>query len=940
MRHPFTKIFSNLRQREGAMMGLVGSFLLILTSLGIAFFYCLEFISGDKEVMNDTDLATVAAAHQICGISLTLDEVKKIPNIPQQFLSLGVNADGSVDADSSTAIFDERWYNNAAASTTLTCFSAATDGSKPAIDNANATVAALNLCAAALNNKLKDQTSSAYPGNAASGILQNNLVTNLPFGFFNQPSHLTQVANGSMKFGYHDGASNVAFSSAIAATIKPAWLAKISSTTQSSNGSYYLNGNTAYNMTDVTGVPGFTGYIALAALPQQAHLITQNSFSTNLPSMTVAASNGILPCNSVTLQGQFGESQGGNNNNNNNQNGSPQGGNSSNNNFILTAVSAAVAGAPGQIFNIPGTTIGTTSGSGTTTGTTTDPAFVAIFNGPDFVSNSGYTTAQLQQLGYSNIDLTANTPIAFDHSQPNIFDLIGHNGFVNHQYCGVIIATDSTGHDYDLALNPSSVLNNINPNLSPQVIFNDALLAACNSQLQNFPATNYGGNISSIPFLYTTANPTTGDVTPAINDIQSVIAWAKYNRSKGKAQNPDTIGRESSLDPLINSGGSPALFNQNPNALVPGTSIKMGPGAGAGVTIAQALNIQDFVFWQDQKNPFAGPLSNWMYNLMSTVASNLGIAFTPTPLGETRPNGYTCGEYAKAQITCTDGALGLFQNPCIQPCTRGTIYLPGFVSSLPSASSGPYSQPIESYLKGCSGLRYWPLDSNGKITHFSWPDQTNHQYPEASTPLKLIENINIMNNNGTLNLANDLVLNQLLRIVQQMNSNITMANLTAALDTFTLDLGQSAYLIYDSNQQQLVMVNSLPSNMTYQPPDMTNSWAYDTVTYKIAGQTSQYGPGNLFDGDTGSLSMKTLLDTTAAPNSTISDNGQNVSPAPYGDNMTAIAPYRVLDTNSVALTDMAALCPGTGSNCNHGEVHFRQTITSQQLGSPTTGTCF
>lgn len=172
-------LFSRLRKPTGAVMALVITCLLLLALTAVSFFYIIETFSGDKQLCNATDAGALAGAQQILSVNLTKDQVKSIPNVPQEFLSLGVKPDGTVDQDSSTAIFDIRAYNNCASYTTYICLNAAASGTTAAITSANAVIAALNAYAFALNEKMQDSTSSSYPGTAATNFMANNPATNL-----------------------------------------------------------------------------------------------------------------------------------------------------------------------------------------------------------------------------------------------------------------------------------------------------------------------------------------------------------------------------------------------------------------------------------------------------------------------------------------------------------------------------------------------------------------------------------------------------------------------------------------------------------------------------------------------------------------------------------------------------------------------------------------
>jgi hypothetical protein len=123
-------------------------------------------------------------------------------------------------------------------------------------------------------------------------------------------------------------------------------------------------------------------------------------------------------------------------------------------------------------------------------------------------------------------------------------------------------------------------------------------------------------------------------------------------------------------------------------------------------------------------------------------------------------------------------------------------------------------------------------------------------------------------------------------------------------------------------------VDTLPVGTTYQPADSTQPAAACGVEYSLC---AGLGKANNFNN--------ALIDTAAAPNSIISYNGQNICPAPYGDNKMPIFsstndqtyPPFVWPALRTCAEDTATFYPSSGANNNHGELHFSETLYDTSL---------
>ena len=925
-----TKFISVSRKSAGATMAFMAASVLILLLVGVAFFYIVETYSGDKQLCNSADAGALAGAHQIFAVSLSKNQMNSIPNVPQEFLSLGVKHDGSLDSDPTTALFNEEAYNNCAAYTVSIALSAAADPTQAAITNANNVIAALNQFGADLIAAETNSSSTSYPGTAASNMIGANQASNLPGKLFKG----AQTSMANVNFGYYTGptaASNVSLSSNVASSLDQNWLSQITVTV---NGQSYLKGNTAINFSTVTGVSGL-GTIALIAMEPSTHLIAGQNFITGLSNITQTVTSGslttaCLPYNAISVQGTVsGQSSSNNSNGQGNGSGGPIGsGSSSSESLTLISNSAAVTGSPAQTFTLPGTN----GGSGGTD--SAGVAYIAIVNGGDFqaaLNAAGSTASTLQSQGYSNITLTPTTNIAFNGSQTDIFDILDWDYFY-----------------VNASLNPSTyrthVINNIlggygdwiivgtNSNTGLYNIFQTQGASGFTAQVttspQNFPASDYNNvvdnpNLSSstasIPFVFMAdylsptdnlEHVTNATVTQCLTDFGE---WIAYNQSAGTAGGTDALGRNPNLDPLQASGGSPALFAKNPNSPVPNTLISATSDFMESMTIADALQILDVCVFHDGQFVFTGSEPQWMDDLIPVIADNYGYDYLPAPLSETRPNGFTAIEYDKAEIVLLHAGAGMSESPLVLPSNPGFIYNPEDVlnnGGIPTVYSG---------------LRYFnPFDTSGNVAHYAWPEPLNcPQFETPGTPLQLLQNINRWKNQQQFN-PNDptylSLMNNILTVLQQMNSNITMTDLTTALGSTNIDLGQTFYLIYNSSQQAndgLSMVTTLPAGTTYQPSDGTQPQTIYQDFYTITSGNEDL-----------STTSKSLIDTGAAPTSTVSIDGQNVVTAPYGDSEMNAAPYNVI-SGIIGLPtfaqDTAAFWPSSGANNNHGELRLYET---------------
>ena len=989
---------SNPRRMSGASMAFVCAVSILFTLLAIAFFYISEIIGGNKQVANATDFGALAAAQQILNVTLTPAQVSQLP---QEFAGLGVDPNGNpcpngTYGNGSPALYNEIACNNITLYAAEIALKAAAIGSQTAIDNANTVIAAANTVAAELSANINNSTNVA---NAASQFMGANSINILP-GFLRTSSNSTTLVPGSLKLAYDtnpNATSGAVLPAAFTSdpTIPVSWINQLLSNVKSStSGSNYVAAGQVWNFNTITGDTRFTSTLALIPLGTATHLVdpTASYISTTAPGQTSAGP--VMPPNVVLLTGQSNASNNTGSGSNGSGNGAPVGGgNNQSLSLNLQVISAAIAGTPGlYTAYIPST-------SGSTNPTNPNPqggaAYFAIINHGDYAAGmdtSGYPVTG-QTLGYSgfnfaNVDLNASTNIAFDGSNPDIFDLmlLPTNGQI---VVGLSFSPYSPDTNYNHITNYGAM-----PGVYTDVWFDQGYTASpsgpmCQDNYNN-AVDSPGLAGTSIPFMMianssTATNTVTSNFlkpsTTALTQIlEAFQPWIAYNSSKGT----DGLNHNPALDPL-GSGGSPALFNNNPNAVPPNTTIRATSGSGQLASIADLLQIRDVLVLSDY-NMFSYGYADWMMKLLPVVAANYGSPYLPTAVTETKPNGFTALEYLKAQITCLHGGLGLSQSNPVLPSgndssLRGINILPaGYCQSLPGL---PQLMNVV-----MSGQRYFQVyDTNGMPVHYAWPEPAGcPKFETPGTPLQLLQNMEILaghyaqlnslnsvtpgfvpavlpgstnfstsnlSNGGyadyitsTLFVANDTpgILQYILGVVQKMNAKITMADLTTVLNSQTIDLGQTLYLIYDSTQSQndgLVMVSTLPNGATYQPADGQVPTGYMAV-YALTGNT---GIGNVNYYNPSPMDfMKTLVNTAPAPNSFISYNGQLVCPAPYGDNKTQECPFpnaggQALPNSNAFFfqpfwnNDLAVIYESSGANNNHGELHLAEFIlqTAQSL---------
>lgn len=710
-----------------------------------------------------------------------------------------------------------------------------------------------------------------------------------------------------MAFGFYNGAkaaSNVSLAPNVAKDLNSSWLSQI---TVSVNGTSYLVGNTVINFSTVTGVSGL-GSIALVAMEPTTHLIAGKNFSTSIANVTTTVGStqsltqAVLPYNAVSLEGVAAGQGSGTTGTTGTGGSGPVGGSSSSSNSLsLSATSLAVTGGPSTVFNLPA---GSPGPSG--------PAYVAVVNNGDMVQNmisAGGTASFLQSQGFCNLPINGSTNIAFTEGTGSqrfdIFDVIDWSKNTDwiivgcDSYCPVKVGNKSYNSVYDAA--------------------KDVGLANAGLVAQGFPASNFGNvvdnpNLSSttpsIPFVFASDYPAVGKLTPLDNAKEAFALWIDYNRSynkKAKAGKDgyDGLQRLASLDPASSLGGSPALYKKNANFNISWGTIRATGDYHQRFTIADAINIVDLCVLHDGDYVFWGE-PTWMDKLMPVIANNYGYGYLPIAGNETRPNGYTAIEYTKAQVCCLFGGDGLSNNPPIMPSNPGTVWLPGVGSTT------------------CSGMRYFnPYFTNGSLAHYRWPEPSNSpEFEKPGTLLQMLQTINIIANKGTFN-ANDpnynAILNNLLSVVQKLNGSLTMDNLTTALGSTVIDLGQTGYLYYNAGTKQLVLQTTPPLNTSYSPPDGSTQSTY-SVTYQITGGGGdQECPTN--------ENQKTLVDTSVS-SGVISYNGSTVQTAPSGDDGMHVVPYRAVRNtgNAVYACDSAVFISSSGAKNNNGTVILSETV--------------
>jgi hypothetical protein len=279
----------------------------LLLLLGIGFVFLAETVSGEKELDNTTDAATQAAAKQIYSVCLTPGQAQQLPPV---FSSFAVDQNGQFNSNSSlNTYYNIISYNNCAAQALQDALDAADSGAPDKISAACTEVVLLNQMAANLDN---DILNSPNPLQAASNIMTQDPVNNLPIRLFGQSS--PQVVPSSVDFGYYatdSSTANVYLSNAFYTKSSQItnWVNQVLSSISSSSGPKFLAANKPIDLSKLTGKQ-FTNngnplYIAFVPIQAEStHNIPtdQTRFMSSPPGVT-SAMNISVPHNAVRLQG-------------------------------------------------------------------------------------------------------------------------------------------------------------------------------------------------------------------------------------------------------------------------------------------------------------------------------------------------------------------------------------------------------------------------------------------------------------------------------------------------------------------------------------------------------------------------------------------------------------------------------------------------------------
>ncbi len=315
------------RDKEGATLGLIPFVILLITVIGLAWFYLAQFIGGNKQLVNGTDSGALGAAKQMLGVGLSSAEASALPI---EFQTLGVDNTGtpiSIDPTTgapnvSSAIYNVYAFNRAAGYTLLVALNAAEDGSPTAIANANTLITALNTFGSELNADLgtTSQLTSTF-ANLADSNNTNMMGSNSSIALGNGDNF--QFASVP---GQGTGQANVYFNSSIYANDAKlqGWInsATAGSPTVSQKNSRYNASDPsaqsgqpfmlAYKSLDISAITGRGGFTtpiyASAVNPSQIpHMITEGRFNnTNAPAGCYA------PSNAISAQGQITNTSSGN----------------------------------------------------------------------------------------------------------------------------------------------------------------------------------------------------------------------------------------------------------------------------------------------------------------------------------------------------------------------------------------------------------------------------------------------------------------------------------------------------------------------------------------------------------------------------------------------------------------------------------------------------
>ena len=357
------KILSN-RKTAGATLSFVIGVIVIMTVLGVGFFFMLRYLSGAKQVANATDAGVLNAGQQMLTVSLSSTQVQNLPILFQSLgvdlttgKTLGLNSDGNGPA--TNALFDLIALNNMGTATIIIAENAAEQNTTAAIANANALIAQYTTAANQLTQQITTSTAQASAVDTMSGLNSVNMLGRTSTSLLADSS----TSNG-LDYNYvsvPSAATNVYFPQNSYAQNDPSFSSLITQTksgTKSSSGAYLTKGYTPIQVgTTAQGISN----IFLVPIANQTHLL-----NTGIAKQYTGVPGNYAPPNTITGKGQAltsigqsGSSSGnngngngngnghGNGNGNGNGNGGPGLGNTSNN-MAVTAIASAVVGASAQ----------------------------------------------------------------------------------------------------------------------------------------------------------------------------------------------------------------------------------------------------------------------------------------------------------------------------------------------------------------------------------------------------------------------------------------------------------------------------------------------------------------------------------------------------------------------------------------------------------------
>ncbi len=965
--------FRRQRKTSGATLFLVvaSSFLVLL--VGVCVFWLVSLFGGNHELDSATDAGTLAAAHSINSICLQDNEATDATIIPSAFVYYGVDSSGNFPIGFNTQgqpinaanqvitkfYYNSNAYNMCAWVTLLACMRAAKDNSPTAIAAAN------NLCVCLSKFSITlaaDIQRSAILSNNFATIANNNSTDEMPGHFFGQHP---QVNLQHMRLGCYvpqkQPSTNIYLPNNVVSQFPQAWLNIIESGAQSNNGLPLLRGGQPIFVSSFSNA--LQGAITFIPVPaSMPHLISTNAFDgnyTNTLNGPVVYPMGPMPYglappfpyNSVETTSDCTKVNA-----------------VANAAVSSIAVSNAIAGASQyQASALYG--------------------YMRIINGI-----KGQDFAQLMRAitpgGYSNIPLNASTNLAFQARGTSLYDIFSWTDGTKY----LAVATDSHNNTLQNIRNYPGY-----PNCDLSAAFESA-----SAQQANPPTTNFGGLIdnlafnpgadpldnppnSNIPYPNNTTSNAATAVMPfifACKESDTSLAWimrifgswAEYNNSyipnptAKQKKSLDSLNRDPSKDPIVLLYNYYVSLNQTAEAArykgetaaslykkgVNGTYV-LHEGRATGhhmqrMTIGTALNIRGVYLINDSSQNYQEGAPSWTNSIIPCVCSNYGFTWLPAWLGGNKTT-FSPIEYAKAQVCCIFGGVGIYSNPVVVPSAPGYIYLP--MAAFSAGNSNPLNQSQSSGMKDFLGAppggfsSYgWPnmpspggpfLSTNSNnsldvLDHHPWYSvATVNAFEQLGSPFQYLYDINVLMNNGQFNAGGSLnqnlvgIMNEMLNAVHLMNPNRSMQDLVKVLSQNTLDVGQE-YYVYDTNQG-LVLSSTLP--LTYGTPgtaDSPNSVMQYYTTYSITG-------GWVRDDSKASTKeslLKSCIDT-AANGALAGDAGLHDCPyrgiAPFPGNPNA--------DGHIYAEDMAQWTPGTGAaSSNYGDLNFFESVgPSMQFSS-------